>query len=445
MAFRSWIFLLKWPVAAMALASLLAAAYKINDWMQAEHEAEAKGDNAPKFAANGVIKLGTELAESHGIKDEPAQSVVWYQSVTVYGRVVPNPQATVEVRSPFAGTLRADPDHAWPAPGRWVRAGQVLGRLYIRAGPQERLDMQDKLAQARAKHEGAEDVLKVQEERLNRLLKQPGIETLVRDDLDKARVLVAEARAQVTAAKAGVDLWQKALEALQKRGERPDSAWTEPLAAAADGEVTELAAKPGMAIEAGGLIARLVDFRRPLLRLDFPPEVLATGPPPTQVDVSAVPTAAQPFGSAEPAENSATTFSATLVGPAGSVDMASQLAGYWYEVSLAQSSAPNGPSPAGASWRPGLFVQSRLKTSGAKPQPAVSVPRTALLFHLGRPLVYVRIGPGRYERREVRVLSHDGDRWVLARGVAAGEPVVYEQAQVLLSEEFKPPSEMDND
>jgi hypothetical protein len=445
MGFRFWLSLLKWPVAVMALASLLAGAYTVNGWIKDQRAAESDNTEPPKRASEGIIKLGTALAESHGIKDEPARSVVWYPSATIYGRVVSNPQATVEVRSPFAGTLRADPDNPWAASGRWVRGGQVLGRLDIRVGPQERLDIQGKLAEARAKHEGAEEVLKVHEERLNRLLKQPGIETLVRDDLDKARVLVAEARAQVVAAKAGVDLWQKALDALNKQGDHSDSAWTEPLTAAADGEVTELAAKPGMVVEAGGLIARLVDFRRPLVRLDLPPDVLAAGPPPTQVDISAVPTVAQPFGSAEPAESSATTVSATLIGPASRVDVASQLVGYWYEVSPAKKPAPDEPNSGATSWRPGLFVQSHMKTSGAKPQQAVSVPPGALLFHLGRPLVYVRIGPGRYERRGVRVLGREGDRWVLAAGVAAGEPVVHQQAQVLLSEEFKPQGDMDND
>jgi hypothetical protein len=52
----------------------------------------------------------------------------------VYGRVVPNPRATAEVRAAFAGTLRARPG-AWPALGAWATAGQVLGWVDIRVGP----------------------------------------------------------------------------------------------------------------------------------------------------------------------------------------------------------------------------------------------------------------------------------------------------------------------
>src|SRR5438309_2274614 len=99
MAWRSWFFLIKWPVFMAVLAGLLAAAYTINGWTRREQVAETERLESPMRAAGGVIKLGKELAESHGIQAEPAQAVVWHQRVIVYGRVVPNPQATVEVRS----------------------------------------------------------------------------------------------------------------------------------------------------------------------------------------------------------------------------------------------------------------------------------------------------------------------------------------------------------
>jgi hypothetical protein len=70
------------------------------------------------------------------------------------------------------------------------------------------------------------------------------------------------------------------------------------------------------------------------------------------------------------------------------------------------------------------------------------VPRSAVLFHLGRAWVYVTVGPGRYERCEVQLLGQEADRWILT-GVAANDPVVWKQAQVLLSEEFR--GDIDND
>src|SRR5262249_56769310 len=110
--------LLKWAAALLVLGGLLAGAYFVNGLVRRERAAEGGEQvQVPKRAANGVVKLGAQLAESHGIKGEPAQTVSWSPRVPVYGRVVHNPQAAVEVRSPFAGTLRADPKVPWPVPG----------------------------------------------------------------------------------------------------------------------------------------------------------------------------------------------------------------------------------------------------------------------------------------------------------------------------------------
>jgi hypothetical protein len=440
--------LLKWPFAGLALVGLLAGAYEINRRMRDERAREATEDKvaSPDRAGKRIVKLGKLLAKSHGIKDEPAQQVDWYPRVTVYGRVVPNPQATVEIRSPFAGTLRTAAEKAWLTTGRWIDAGQVFGRIDIRASPQERLDIQAKLAEARAKQSAADDVLEIQQERLNRFSKVVSTtQAIAQYDLDNARVLVAEARGQAAVAKTTVDLWQKALDMLERRGDRPLAPWIEPLTTPAEGEVIDVSARPDTAVEAGGLIARVVDFRRPWVRLELPPELLADGTAPSQVDLFATQPKAQQLGTTKPENSSGPIMPAALVGPAGQVDATSQLAGYWYEVDLAKKTEKKGEHSNKSIWRPGLFVQAAVNSPKAKPVQAVSVPHEALLFHMGRTLVYVRVGPGRYERREVSILGREKDRWVVSAGVAAEEPVVSRQAQVLLSEEFKPRNEMDND
>src|SRR5262245_12252165 len=198
MRVRSLLTLLKWPAVLLAAGGLLAAAYLLNDRIRQQQAAEAAAQVPPaRRAANNIVKLGARLAESHGIKDEPAQAVTWYPRLTVYGRVVPNPQATAEIRSPFAGTLRADPDTPWPAPGRGVKAGQVLGRVDVRIGPQERLDLQSKLSEARLRYVGTEDILRVQQERVNRLKPSPRSEFVPQGELDEAMVKLTEARTQL--------------------------------------------------------------------------------------------------------------------------------------------------------------------------------------------------------------------------------------------------------
>jgi hypothetical protein len=420
--------LLKWPVALFALTALLATAYVVNGLAQVERAAEADDEkiDVPRRVEHEVVKLGPELAARRGVQDELARAISWSPRVTVYGRVVPNPQATVEVRSPFAGTLRTAPDVSWPTPGRWVRAGQVVGCVDIRIGPQERLDFQAKVNEARLKLQGAKDILKVRQDRVDRFRHAGESESLSRKELDEALVALTDVRTQAATAQAAIELWQQALRVIERRDERLSSTWSELLTAPADGEVTELAAKPGMAMEAGGVVARVIDFRRTLVRLEFPTEALADGPP-SQVELVAATGVGSESKAAAPAK---------LVGPAPLVDVTSQFTGYWYEAQQSGSTTAAGRTGR-LPWRPGLFVQASVPTAAGEKQKAVTVPQTALVVHKKQSFVYVRRAPGQFERREVRVLGREGERLVVAGEVAPGEAVVYCQAQVLLSEEFR--------
>jgi hypothetical protein len=427
---------LVWLLGLALVAGLLAGVYAVREAVVARREAETKEDEPPpKRAANAVIKLGAEFAESQGIKDEPAVAVTWERKATAFGRVVPNPRGTAEIRAAFAGTIRAAPDKGWPTLGGRVRAGEVLGWVDVRFGPQERLDLLSKLTDARAKAKGTDDLVRIHQERLDRLQAAGG--GISQSELDTARTQLAEARTQLAAAKAVEKEWQEALDAIDRPGGRKDGTWSQPLAVPAAGEVVEIIGRPGMAVEPGAVVARVVDFRVALVRLELPPESLTAGPPQEvellAVDPSPPALAGAPNQPAPPP--GALTRRGRLTGTAPQVEIASQFAAYWYEV--------DNPGEAKAVWRPGLFVKALVKVSDAKPRSGVAVPENALLYHQGRALVYVRVGPGRYERREVQILGRDGSQWVLGEGVNPGERVVSHRAQVLLSEEFRTEADTD--
>lgn len=436
--------LFKWLLALGAVGGVLWAAYLVHDRSRSQRAEEADPAEAPKRAANKVIKLGAELAESHGLTDEPAAAIDWAKRVPAYGRVVPNPRATTELRAALAGTLRVAPDGSWPTLGTAVKAGQVLGYLDIRVGPQERLDLLTKLNEAKARLQGAEELVRIQQDRLGRLESAGG--GVPQSEVDATRTLLTDARTQLATAKAAVKEWEAALDAINRQGGRTDTTWTQPLTSPAAGEIVELAGRPGMTLEPGGMVARVVDFRFALIRLELPPEALAAGPP-AEVELLAaatVPPALEGATNRPAPDAPVRTLVARLAGTAPHVEVNSQYAAYWYEADTArQTTAANGPGPVTGVWRPGLFVKAEVKVPGAGARAAVAVPGDALVYHQGRALVYVRLSPGRYERREVQVLGRDGDRWVLAAGVSAGERVVSKRAQVLLSEEFR--GEADND
>jgi multidrug efflux pump subunit AcrA (membrane-fusion protein) len=485
--------LLRCVVALAVAGGLLVLAFTFHGILSDRRGAETTRELAQesRVAANGLVKLGAELAESLGLHEETARVTEWRPRVVVYGRVVPNPRAIVEVRAPFAGTLRAAPvpesdrvsaggmlsrpepigeNHAdraakawhpphetyWPALGSRVEAGDVLAWLDIRVGPQERLDLEIKLREARAKLQGAEEVFKVQQERLRRFQTLEGPGAVSRAELDQAFVQLSEARTQRATAREAVQQWEDALAGINGQADRKATTWSQSLKAPASGEITDLVGRPGMALEAGGLVAQIVDFHRVLVRLDMPLHALAEGPPP-EVELFALaegaPALEGPTNQPEPGPWTP-PLPAKLAGAAPKVEITSQLAGYWYELEWsAEREAPSAERKPGNAprstlrapppWRPGLFVKAFVKILGAQRRPGVVVPETALLYHQGRALVYVRIAPGKFERREVQVLGREAGRWILASGVAAGEAVVSRRAQVLLSEEFR--SAADND
>ncbi len=428
---RRLLHLLKWPVALALCAGLVVAAFLVRGGQRDRPEQE----KARKPTDNpGEITLKAKIAADYEVV--PARPVVgWSEPVTVYGRVVPNPQTTFEVRAPFAGRLRKG-SADWPVPGRPVKAGAVLGWVDVRVDPQVRLDLRNKQNEAEIQLAAAARTNKILEARLKRLQAAPL--SVSPRELEEAQVQTEEARTREATARAAVKLWKDALEQIDLSPRQNSSPWTRPLKAPADGEVIELLAQPGAAVEAGGLVARVADLRRLLVRLDLPRDVAANGPPsPVQVEAGQAPPPALRGARNRPLSSAGgKKVPARFVSRAAQLDPSSQRAGCFYEIDAAKNDL---------AWRPGLFVKAELKTAARPDTPspeAVAVPAAALLYHQGRALVYTRTSKDEktatFRRCEVRVLGRENNHWILAvsQDIAPGVEVVAGNAQALLSEEF---------
>jgi biotin carboxyl carrier protein len=451
----SWSQPLKWIGTAAGLAALLGLAYVVHKTVLAQGAGDKSENKSSRKDVAGEITVKAGYAEGGlFLEVAPARAAeTWYDPVTVYGLVVPNPRATVEIRSPFAGTLR-EGGKPWPRPGQVIKAGEELGFVDIRVGPQDRLDLHNKLNEASLKHKGALETLRVKQTLLRRLEAAP--QSVPLRELETARMQLSEAKTQEALAKSAVDLWQEALTEIDRPGRRQSTAWSQPLRALVAGEVTELAGQPGTSVEAGAVVMRLVDFRRPLIRLDLPPEALRHGTPKT-VELHALtgrPPALRGARNQPQADREAGTIQANWIGIAPAVSAVSQLAGYLYEVepppvkngSDNPSSADQGLVTEGIAWRPGLAVKAELHVPPApdlKGQEAVSVPTSALLYHQGRALVYIQKYKDEkvvtFAHCEVQVLGRKDGRLILAanQDLTDQTPVVVRNAQRLLSEEFK--------
>jgi hypothetical protein len=429
---------LKWLLTLTTLAVLLGLAHVIHEEAKEEREREGKKDEKVERKNESDVKkirLKPQEVKELGLKLAKAQAKPWRERFVVYGRIIANPRATVELRAAYAGTLRKAEGTNWPALGKEVPAGQELGRLDVRIGPQERLDLQTKFREASLKEKGAETVHNIQKERLERLKMAGG--GVSASELDAARVQLAEAQTQLQVAQAAVKQWRDALEAIDGQSKSGNTVWSQPLASPQGGEAVEAPLRPGMTVQAGDLLLRVVDYRRVLVRLDFPPAALADGPP-ASLELS---TARTPDG--EQAAGVRRFVVAQIVGPAPQVDPVGQLAGYWYEAVLAADKTH--PQAVGHLWRPGLFVKGQFPAPKATEQPAVVVPLSALLYYKGEKIVYVQTAPDEFLKRTVQVLGQAGDKLFLAGGVRPDEEVVYERAQVLLSEGLRGEGMEDDD
>lgn len=361
-------------------------------------------------------------AESYGIASEPAKLTHWQPRLAVDGRVVPNPSATLEVCVPFAGAVQAEAATPMFRLGAPVRAQQMLANFEVRFTSLEKLDLRSKSLEAEERYKSSEKMLKLREERQRRL------ETVTsgavsRADFENASYQLIEAQTQKDIALSQWQLWKQALDSIGQKS------ITVAIRAPMAGEIAEIGAQPGAQVEAGRLLVKIVDFRRVLIRLDFPPDA---GPAPPQAEIE---TPAAPLEAGK-------RWQATLRGAAASVEPGLQKTGYLYEI------MPNAQAPS-PNWRPGLFVKSSVPDPARASRPVVAIPASALLVHQGRSLVYIeRLDAnqkprGRYERCEVQVLARDGDVIYLSSGLRGDELVVSRHPQVILSEEFR--SDVDDD
>ena len=440
--------LLKWSLLLGLLCGIGYGLWRLREWNGEPADQQPQSTSPASLEDAGTITFDLEAARRLGIADEPVREIDWSERVVVYGRVIPNARVTTEVRATTAGILRSESNASWPVPGQRIPRGQVLGYVEVRVGPEVRLDLQNKLSEARFRQRGEGDVVKTHERTVESLKKVTDREILSRAELDTALVNLAEAKIQLATAEAAAALWEKSLQEISQENLEANSLWRQPILAPGDGEVTELTGQPGMAVEPGSLILQLVDFRRPLVRIDIPAALLMHGDVPRQITLDPAVDSSHGFGGVlKPiTENVPLRHrQVLLVGPAPAIDVSSQFVGYWYEGQCDKDASDKQVSEPGPLdvWRPGLQVRANFRPAGAASQSAIAVPISAVLFHEGRSLVYVHVGDDEYQRREVRLLGREGETWIVSRrkgeqltGLATGELVVHTQAQVLLSKEF---------
>lgn len=412
---RSWSV---WILSLAAFAGLLWGLQVLHE--SNRQRAESEDEERPVLHP-GRVELSPDRIGTAGLKPEKAVLLDWSPPVKAWGYLRADPEATAEVRFPHAGLLLV-PEGKGPHLGARVKAGEILAFLRPRLGLAESLDLRTRSADAALKEKQEARFLALQEDRLARLEKAAKVGQFVsQKELDELRLGVLETRHRMEAAAARADLLRKILADVEGKGAAEEI----PLRAPCEGSIVELAALPGSQQESGALLCRITDAARLLARLDFPPTSAGEAPPAT-LPLRLLPL--RPGGKSE----TVSPVSAVRIAPAPDVPQGSPFPTWLYRVRL-----PDDDVSLHAQWRPGRYIQATYDRESSPRRKVVVIPVDALLVHQGEFQVYVEQGPGRYQRRVVRLLAQEGGKAYLAAGVGPDEKVVVGNPQTLLAEEFR--------
>jgi len=396
----------------LALASAAVAALLLlgcgRSQEEAGQDASVKPPNRVARTASGepVVTLDPQAQGRIDLKTAEALPQSLQPEVAAYGTLQEDPSRSFVVRAPVFGTLRRSASGGWPSLGQEVQAGSVIGQIEPRLSVVDRLNLRDRLAAVQADADSLAASLVASRAAYERA------RVLNAEDKnfsDRA-VQEAEARmkgdeAKLQAARNSVTLIKASLDAAT-----PDAAGVVPLVAQTGGQVVEVLAQPGEAIESGQPVARIAGFDQLLAKVSLP-----VG---TEAEL--------PISRARLVTLGREDFPmpATVVSLGAAVDPRVQ----GQTVLLRVQSG-------GLSLRAGTAVTAYIPASGEL-QKGVVVARSAVVRYAGRAWVYTQTAPDKFTRREVTLDSPRPDGW-FTHSLQRGERVVVNGAQLLLSEELK--------
>ncbi|MDE2178174.1 MAG: hypothetical protein KGJ50_07685 [Xanthomonadaceae bacterium] len=161
-------------------------------------------------------------------------------------------------------------------------------------------------------------------------------------------------------------------------------------------------------------LADYADGRTALIELALPPGTRVPAPPVISL---------RPSG--------ATAMPASLLGPAPRTDAVVQGPTWYYRVAV--NAARAGALRIGARFAAAVPEPGALRSG-------VRVPATAVIWYAGRPWIYVETAPGVFRRQPLPESAHGAAGWIVSAGLRPGQRVVAHGAELLLSQELKPPA-----
>lgn len=398
-------------VRALLVAMLFVPAACKRERDGSAEKAKAKKDPAVVSrtkAGQPLIRMPDDSQRRVGLVVSTVPVAQFRPQLTAYGRLEEDPSQTFVLRAPIAGVLQSGVG-GWPAVGQEVRPGQVLGTVFPRLAPAERITLTTQLTATRS--DAAVAAASVESARAAYARAQilnADNKNISDRALEDARVRLETEKAKLAGAQQTVTTLERSLQGLNLAG-------SVPLTADAGGVVTELTARPGESVEAGLSLMRVSALTQLIAKIDLP-----VG---RSLPASATVARIAPSGMED------RSFLADRAGVSAVTD-ASSSPGESFRFRLRRGSF---------GLRPGMAVTAWIDVPG-EVQAAYVVPAAAVVRLSGKSYVYVQTGDDEFVRMEIAVLGPADKGYFVSGKLGSPARVVTTGAQTLLSEEFRPDS-----
>ena len=357
----------------------------------------ATGDPIVRVAPEGQQRIGLQTRAAIAQAIEP--------EVVAFGRLEEDPSRTFVLRAPVAGTLHFATGRDWPNIGQSLADAAIIGTIEPRLATADRIGLTNQLATAQSELSASTAAAVAARAAYERTKLLNADNKNVSDRaLEDAAARVAAEESRLKAATDTVRLLQQSLDSAGPAGNTR-------LVVERGGDVVEILARPGEAVEPGTPILRVAKLDRLFARVDVP---VGEHVPPT------VPTARIVAVGYEE-----TPILADRVGLAATADPAAQGQSFVFRLRETRLGL-----------RPGLAVTARIPMPGPRRQ-GIMIPSAAIVRLAGKSYVYIQTMANEFVRKEVTLDQPTDDGYLSTRTVAAGDRVVVQGAQLLLSEEFK--------
>ena len=405
--------MLRWAAgggAFVVIGALLVWAFLAARAEQRQELDRHRAITAPQRVARGpagdiIVSLDRASEAGIGLQVTALPSVTLQPEVVAAGTLQEDPSRTFTLRAPIPGTLRAVRSVDWPRLGISLTDGSVVGTIEPRVTPTTRIDLESRLAVAQSEVVAATAAVSAGRAAFERNKELNAHGKIVPDrvvEVSEARLKESEAR--LTGAKEQARLIAESL----KASTGPTAPI--PLRLTRGGEVLEVIAQPGEAVESGQPILRVARFDVLLAKIEVP--------------------------AGERMDLKLSTVRIVVLGHEDHPLRGERIA-----------LAPSDPKTLGQAvlvrvasdgllLRPGQPISAYLPTTGP-PQPGVVVPRSAIVRFTGRAWAYVELNAGRFSRREMTLDHATAEGWFVTTRVSPGDRVVTTGAATLLSEELK--------